>query len=473
MATFAFSGGTASTAGWGQRNRIRFTGTWLAGDVWTLRVTASSGDFTFGAGNIRGVPFNFLMTYGDRVYAANGDFWNFSAISDPTGWEEQNVGAGELNFQTAFGFVDGAVSLGVIQGRVAVFGRRNIQIWDVNPDPTQFNRLQILQNIGTVAPASVQGIGELDLMFLDDTGIRSLKTRETTLNAYVSDLGSPIDTLIQEVLTELSDTEKAAAVAVVDPETKRYWLFLDGNFYVLSNFPSSEIIAWSTYKATYGKTYTIQGGINYDVDGNATIINLIPGTKYEWIAESSDYSITSAGGMTLTQSGEFIPAVSTANLTGKAGDPYTGTLRGQVPFTPEKMIICNGQVYIRSTDGDLILYGGTNKTTFDSTVPTVELPWMPISDPSTFKQGLGMDIAMKGKWQCLASMNPRAASPTEVIKRGSATTPDVLQDSTYDVGHFGYSAQGTHVMMKFVGVASSVEQKLSKVSLLYEETNKK
>jgi len=469
----AFVGGVNAVSGWGIRDRFRFINTWIAGDKWQAKFTTTSGDFTLGYGNLDGSSFQFLYTYGDRVYLASGSRWNFSSIGSADGWEEQDIGAGEIDLQTSFGFVDQVASFGIIQGRLAVFGRRNIQVWNIDANPDLFSRVQTLQNVGTVASLSVQSIGELDLLFLDDTGIRSLRTKEVSLNAYVTDLGSSIDTIIQGVLQGLSNSQKAVACGIVEPESKRYWLHLNGTLYVLSNFPASEILAWSTYLPSYGKTFIPSTGVNYDGAGHATITGLTIGAKYEWTALANDYSITTAGGVTLTSSGEFTPTATTATVTGKASDSYTGTLKGQVLFTPEKMVVYNGQVYIRSTDGDLLVYGGTNNSTYDCCIPEAKLPWLDMESPTEIKQGLGLDIAQKGKWHCYASMNPRASAPIEVINRGSATTPDVLSDSTFDVGHFPYSAQGTHLQLRFVGDASSVEQKISKLAFLYNSGNQK
>lgn len=474
--TFHFSGGVNAVDGWGQRDQAKFIGTWAIDDRWSLKFTSTVGDFTLGVGNLTGGTYQFMMTYANRVYLANGANWNFSAIDDPVGWEEQNIGAGSVSYRSSIGYVDSTLAFGVVQGRLAVFGRQSIQIWSVNADPGLFKREQILANIGTVAPNSVQGIGELDVMFLDDTGIRSLRSKEVTLNAYVADLGSPIDSIVQTNLRGLSAAQKASAVSVVEPTNKRYWLYLNGVIYVLSNFPLSKVTAWSTYLATYETTFgsgSFSGSVGVGT-GNLAITGLTIGAKYEWTPGNS-VSITSAGGTTLTSAGEFIPTAMSATVVGPAGVVYTGTLKGQVAFTPERMVVYNGLIYIRSTAGDLLVYGGLNNNTFDSAVPTVELPWLDMQTPTLVKQGQGLDIAMKGKWKVMCSMNPRATSLTEIVNRGGITSGsvDIEEDSTFDVGHFGYSANGTHFKLKFVGSAASTEQKVAKVSLIYDKANRK
>ena len=470
-ATFNFAGGVTAATGWGQRDRLRFVGTWAEGEYWTWQVTSAVGDFTLGAGNLYGASYSFLLTYGEKLYAANGTNWNFSAVGDPTGWEEQDIGAGAINFQTSFGFVDEAVSLGVMQGRLAVFGRRNIQIWTVDADPSAYQRIQVLQNIGTVAPRSVQSIGELDLIFLDDTGVRSLRTRETTLNAYVEDLGSPIDEILQPILAGLTDEQKATATSVVEPNSKRYWVCVNGTIYVLSQFPMSGILAWSTYEPTY-HAFIDPSTANYSSGGVGGYTGLVVGRTYYWTKGANDTSLTS-GTTILTASGEFVAEATTASLVGTASAAITCFLEGGVSFTPEWITVKDGRIYIRSTNGLLFLYGGTDGVTYDKTVPTVTLPWLDLEKPSQVKIGKGIDVAQKGKWHAYVSMNPRASSPVEVRLQGSATSPNVLNDSTFDTGHYPYSGAGTHFQLKFKGYMAATEQKLSKAVFLYDEGNVK
>ena len=406
MPTYAFSGGDDSTPGWGQRNRVRFVGTWAVGDSWSINlVTNTEGDITLGEGNLEGAAYNYALVHADRVYIANGSFWSFSAILDPTGWEQQNVGAGFQAFTTSYGTGDSAISLAVTQGRVAVFGRRNIQIWNVDANPASFSRAQVIQNAGTIASESVQSIGELDVLYLDDTGVRSLRTKETTLNAYVDDVGSAIDATLQGVFSELSVGQVETCVSIVEPESKRYWLYvpnktgiLGGTIYVLSKFPSSKIQAWSTY---------------------------IPGMRCD----------------------RFMLYNNQVLIKGRA----TGT----------------------SNNARLYLYGGLDGVTYDTSIPTVDLPWIDLQTPGKVKQACGLQAAFKGNWQIYASMNPTAGSMVEVVNRGSAVTPNSLADSTYDIGHFNYQASGNHIHLKAVGVAAAEAQTLSMLTLQYNEAHER
>jgi hypothetical protein len=178
------------------------------------------------------------------VAESNG---TFSDNSNPAEFEEQGPGAGFLDYLSQYGAQDAVVSFGVAQGRLYVIGKRTVQSWIVDADPINFNNVQVLDNIGTFAPLATQQLGDSDVLILHNTGVRSLKTREVTLNAIVDDIGSPIDKLIQAALSTLTAVQAATACGIVEPKTLNYWLFLKDTLYVLSRHPSANISAWSTY----------------------------------------------------------------------------------------------------------------------------------------------------------------------------------------------------------------------------------
>lgn len=265
---YPFSGGVNAVPGFGDRWQVGFSGTFAFRDVWRILMgTSSLGEFSVGAGPAVGIDPGLAvagqsainptvaMTMNKRVYLGLVSQFNFSENDDPTEWDEQFPGAGFIKYLSAFGSQDVIGAFGQLQGRLAVFGRRSIQMWTVDADPNNFALVQTLDNIGTIAPLSVLQLGDFDLLFLDDTGIRSLRTREVTLNSYVDDVGSAIDVLVKAALLVISAT---TCCGIVEPETKNAWLYLNGNIYVLSRHPSAKIVAWSIYLPTdnSGATFT-------------------------------------------------------------------------------------------------------------------------------------------------------------------------------------------------------------------------
>lgn len=247
---FAFIVGTASVPAFGSKTKVRFGGTWVAGDSWTTRfVSTLSGNFTLGKGNIAGQVYTCGFKLRDRVFVGFDNSFALSSIVDaPTLWEEQNAGAAVIEFVSQFGPQNTVTAFASLQGRLVVVGEQSIQIWQPDADPNLFSLQQTLDNTGTSSPLSVQNIGDLDVLYLDITGIRSLRAKEITLNAEVNDVGTPIDLLIRAALLGY---DLSGVCAIVEPVTRQYWIYINGTIYVLSKHSESKITAWSTFLATY------------------------------------------------------------------------------------------------------------------------------------------------------------------------------------------------------------------------------
>lgn len=245
MATYAFAGGVTGSPGWGDRWIFSFNGTFAFNDTWTLDSAFQASNLTIGGGRVtvQGQPTT-CATYKNRVYLGIGSEFNFSDNSDPTEWEAQGPGSGFIPYLSQLGGQDGVTAFSQLQGRLIVFARRSVQIWTTDGDPSLFSLAQQLANIGTVAPLSAQNLGDYDVLFLDDTGIRSLRSREVTLNAFVDDLGTPIDARVRAAKVGYT---VANAAAVTDPVTGNYWLHVGGTIFVFSRHESAQVQAWSTY----------------------------------------------------------------------------------------------------------------------------------------------------------------------------------------------------------------------------------
>ena len=216
---YDFAGAVAATLAIGQREKIRFVGTWANGDTWTIRFTSTtSGDFTVGKGNIAGLTFASGFKLRNRMYLGVSTGFALSSNGDVTAWEEQDPGAAVISFLSQFGPQDTVRAFASIQGRLAVFGGLSTQLWTIDADPANFALQQVLDNTGTIAAQSVKSIGDLDVMYLDSTGIRSLRAKESTLNASVNDIGTAIDLTIRAALVSY---DASLACAVVEPTTKQ------------------------------------------------------------------------------------------------------------------------------------------------------------------------------------------------------------------------------------------------------------
>lgn len=249
------AGGVDAIAGRAQTSTVTIGGTFEAGDKFTITLTTGSTATIFGAGRVAGLKPTCAATLQDKIYVgAEGDLY-FCDISMPTVW---NTGAnsGFITMTNQYGGSADITALGVYQNNLAVLSRHSIQIWFMDPEPTLNRQLQVLPNIGTIAAHSLVSYGDSDAFFLADSGIRGLRARDSSNNASVSDIGTPVDNDIIDLLNSLTEPQKARASAMLEPIDARLWMALDNadgfsTIYAFSFFPSSKVSAWSTYEVPW------------------------------------------------------------------------------------------------------------------------------------------------------------------------------------------------------------------------------
>ena len=246
----AFQGGTDAVVGSGAITTLTFGGTWATAEEFSMIFTDSlSGLQTLvGAGNVTGFVPSYVFTYNNKVYALGGPTIYFSAANLPTTWNDPNAaGNGYVTMINWWSTPEPIVCAQPFQGYLAFFSRWNIQIWSVATNPSSWQIVQQLPNAGVVAPLSARALGLLDVMFLSDTGFRSLRVRDYALTGFISDIGSPVDAFVTANMRANTAANNALACSIVDPRTGNWWCYLNGTIYVLAYYPSNKIVAWSTY----------------------------------------------------------------------------------------------------------------------------------------------------------------------------------------------------------------------------------
>lgn len=191
----------------------------------------------------------FAKTVGSKVYVAAQQFLNFSAIKKPTDFQTiaDNVGAGFIDMSTEAAGSEALEAVAKYLQYIAVFAGRVTQIWYVDPDPTLNKQTQVLNNMGTLSPRSVTQFGDNDLFFLDESGVRSLRARDSSNAASTSDIGIPVDTLVVAKLQSLTILQRSQLIGAIEPTSGRFWLAFPDEIFVFSFFEGSKISAWSTY----------------------------------------------------------------------------------------------------------------------------------------------------------------------------------------------------------------------------------
>lgn len=213
-----------------------------------ITITPSSG-ITIqngAAGPSKYEPGRFAKTIDQKMYVLSNSVMHYSAIGLPTDFDS-GTGSGFDNLATAASGSENLIALANYFENVAIFSRNNVHIWNVDADPDLNLQLQVLNNTGTIAAKSVIEFGDNDVFYLSESGIRSLRARDSSNAAFVNDVGVAIDSLIQ---AEIRADEEAAALAagILEPRDSRYMLAIKDKLFVFSFFPTSKVSAWSKYE---------------------------------------------------------------------------------------------------------------------------------------------------------------------------------------------------------------------------------
>lgn len=443
-------GGADAAPGVGGVAQLTVTGSWAADDTFNIVMTtaADGQSTTLGAGALTNQNPTFGLTYKKKVYLlGGGTILYFSALNDPTVFNDLNAaGNSVLDLANEYGFTENVLGAAIYQGRMACFARNSIQIVAVDPDPANYAVPQTLENIGTVNAASIQGIGDLDVLFCADSGFRSLRVRDSSNNAGIVDLGTPIDSIIQ---ARLLNVGVDAMASVVEPISARYWCSVGNVVYVFSYFPSSGVTAWSTYDASISKapvstTYTTFPGGYWTI----SFTGLIVGRTYRFTRGVVELAATSC---VISDGVGFVPYVTNADGTfvatetsarvflQQADAPATATAILAELFTPEKFEKRAGLVYVRNTSGKIYVYGGTNNATYDDTVCSWETPWLDARSAATNKLGAGVDAGLEGGWALKFGQDYRSGILKEVYRNN---------ESSFGLGVIPATAKGTHFKVR-------------------------
>jgi len=176
-----------------------------------------------------------------KVWAAKGNSVAYSATSKPTDWSSSD-NAGFLATGDRSPGSSKTTGLGVVSNRLVVFHEDAAQIWATDPDPTRNELEEIISGIGTRWSESIIAANK-DLFFLSDVGIRSIGGQSMYRNMKGSDVGSPIDELVQEHIREHEGRVDGNFYAGAG----QYWITVGDETAVLTKSSRDRLEAWSVY----------------------------------------------------------------------------------------------------------------------------------------------------------------------------------------------------------------------------------
>lgn len=194
-----------------------------------------------------------------KLFAVQNTNLRFSAVLNATLWSS-GTGSGIIDVTTEDAGETELVGLEEYFGLLAVFGRTSVQIWAMDPDPALSQIQQVLGNTGLVSRNAVTRFGSGDVLFLADTGVRSLRARDIQSAAAVNDIGAAVDNFIAPKRAVLTEAEAETLTALVDPLTGHFWLTWGNQVLVLTAYPNSKISAWSVFEFPVNIDYITTAG---------------------------------------------------------------------------------------------------------------------------------------------------------------------------------------------------------------------
>lgn len=254
--TLVYATTTAASPGVAQVGTLTFGGTFDPGD--RFGVTLSTGTPTATVdyiGNV-GKPFGSatcVRTHKRKVYAGAGPILFFSGVNEPTEWNSDvDAGAGFIPAANHVGGSEEISSIDIYQGRLGIFSRSAVQLWTMQADDADNNPDQFLENTGTRSPRSTLEFAGNDVFYLDDMGVRSLRARDASNNAFASGVGAAINPVIRDWMrSSASQAQIDGAVVAVEPVEGRFWLVIGTRVFVFSFYPDTGIAAWSWYELDF------------------------------------------------------------------------------------------------------------------------------------------------------------------------------------------------------------------------------
>jgi hypothetical protein len=193
------------------------------------------------------------LQYKNKMYTVGGynGMLRSSAIGNPAEWAPESDGAWYRDHSTEGGRnAANLTSLGVFQSSLAVFASKAIYIWDVYSDPDRNSLRSVLHNTGTYAPKSVVEFGNTDIFYLDQTGIRSVQSRELSGEGFASDVGNPVDDLVRDAITDIGFLLEFTD-GVIEPSDGRFILSMGNKMFVFSFYANTKIAAWSIWDVPF------------------------------------------------------------------------------------------------------------------------------------------------------------------------------------------------------------------------------
>lgn len=240
---------------------VLFTATGTAGSIAATPTLINNLSFPYSG---------IMVTAGNRIYALDEGGLNvkFSAVGSATDWSTPG-NAGFLPVSQHFGSGQKAYGLGLYQGKLAVFTDTSIQLWTIDPDPTKMALENVIDGVGTRHHKSIVSL-QGDLLFLSESGVRSLTTVSNTLFPTDVDIGLPV----KKIMPSPFQTIRAgggffvpSVIAMNASPFAQYWIAAPS--YWSSGAPGGAIVnGWATW--SYSRSAKLNAWATHGAGGGGT-----------------------------------------------------------------------------------------------------------------------------------------------------------------------------------------------------------
>ena len=194
---------------------------------------------------------NSVVANGSKMYAIGTNalgqaYVKYSATEDPTDWSSPGDASVTLGLPVGLESPDEdeVMGVGVFRNNLVVFMTNNIQLWSTNPDPSQTSLDTVMENGYVTFPNTIRTSGN-DLLFINNGGVYSSGQMLYTDSMEQTDIGSPIQELMENSIKNDSATYEPKAIHY---SGNNQWIcFIKDQLYVLTHSALSKLNAWARW----------------------------------------------------------------------------------------------------------------------------------------------------------------------------------------------------------------------------------
>lgn len=209
----------------------------------------------------------------EKIFAIGDGVVRYCATANVRDWTTSSD-AGFISTGRQQSGQEDPIGLGQFQkSGLVVFHSDGAQLWNVDPDPALMVYRQPLSGSQTRYHRAIAPLFT-DLFFLSDTGFRSISESVVSDGEQEIDIGSPIDSEIEALLTGSEDP-----IAIFWQKAGQFWCFIGAKAYVYTFSRTAKISAWSLYTFPWtptdvaildGELYVREGDNVYKANRSAT-----------------------------------------------------------------------------------------------------------------------------------------------------------------------------------------------------------